>query len=240
MNRPPGPSVEELIDNKNWPELRALVSNWPAPETAELLLGMDKSDRVLLFRFLPRAASSDVFAHLSTESQVALVKELTDEETRQLLANLEPDDRTHLLEEMPGRATQRLLNLLSPEDLVEARKLLGYPEESVGRLMTPDYVAVRTEWTIERSLQHIRKVGKGLDSIATVYVTDPQWKLLDEIELQQIVLAAPDDRVDALMDRSVATLSPYSDREEGPWVSWASTTWWRRRWWTPAACCWGW
>jgi len=144
MNRPLGPSVEVLIENKSWPELRALVSDWPAPETAELLLRMDKSDRVLLFRFLPRAVSTDVFAHLSTESQVALVKELTDEETRQLLANLEPDDRTHLLEEMPGRATQRLLNLLSPEDLVEARKLLGYPEESVGRLMTPDYVAVRS------------------------------------------------------------------------------------------------
>ena len=214
MNRPLGPSVEELIEKKSWSDVRALVSNWPAPETAELLLGMDKSDRVLLFRFLPRPVSSDVFAHLSTESQVALVKELTDEETRQLLANLEPDDRTHLLEEMPGRATQRLLNLLSPEDLVEARKLLGYPEESVGRLMTPDYVAVRAEWTIERSLQHIRKVGKGLDSIATVYVTNLQWKLLDEIELQQLVLAAPGDRVDALMDRSVATLSPYSDREE--------------------------
>ena len=214
MNPPLGPSVEELIEKKQWSELRALVSDWPAPETAELLLGMDKSDRVLLFRFLPRPVSTEVFAHLSTESQVSLVKELTDEETRQILANLEPDDRTHLLEEMPGRATQRLLNLLSPEDLVEARKLLGYPEESVGRLMTPDYVAVRAEWTIERSLEHIRKVGKGLDSIATVYVTDPHWKLLDEIELQQFVLAAPTDRVNALMDRSVATLSPYSDREE--------------------------
>ena len=214
MNPPFGPSLEELIEKKQWSELRALVSDWPAPETAELLLGMDKSDRVLLFRFLPRPVSTEVFAHLSTESQVSLVKELTNDETRQILANLEPDDRTHLLEEMPGRATQRLLNLLSPEDLVEARKLLGYPEESVGRLMTPDYVAVRAEWTIERSLEHIRKVGKGLDSIATVYVTDPHWKLLDEIELQQFVLAAPTDRVDALMDRSVATLSPYSDREE--------------------------
>ena len=214
MNLPLEPDVEDLIEKKKWPDLRAVVSDWPSPEIADLLLSLDKSDRVLLFRFLPRPVSTDVFAHLSPELQVSLVKELTDEETRQLLANLEPDDRTHLFEELPGRATQRMLNLLSPEDLVEARKLLGYPKESVGRLMTPDYVAVRTEWTIKRSLQHIRTVGKGLDSIATVYVTDSHWKLLDAIELQQFVLADPTDQVESVMDRSFVTLSPYSDREE--------------------------
>jgi len=214
MNTSSGPEIEVLIEKRNWSDLRVLVADWPAPEIADLLLRIAKSDRVLLFRFLPRRISTQVFSHLNTELQVSLVKELTDEETRQLLERLEPDDRTHLFEELPGRATQRMLNLLSPEDLVEARKLLGYPEESVGRLMTPDYIAVRAEWTINHSLEHIRRIGKDLDSIAIVYVTDSHWKLVDAIELQQLVLATPSDLVSSIMDCSFVALSPYSDREK--------------------------
>ena len=214
MNTLSGPEIEALIEKQNWPDLRALVADWPVPEIADLLLRIAKSDRVLLFRFLHRHISTQVFSHLSTELQVSLVKELTDEETRQLLESLEPDDRTHLFEELPGRATQRMLNLLSPEDLVEARKLLGYPEESVGRLMTPDYIAVRAEWTIDHSLEHIRRIGKDFDSIAIVYVTDGHWKVVDAIELQQLVLATPSDLVSSIMDCSFVALSPYSDREK--------------------------
>jgi len=214
MNTSSGLEIELLIEKRNWPDLRVLVADWPAPEIADLLLRIAKADRVLLFRFLPRHISTQVFSHLNTELQVSLVKELTDEETRQLLERLEPDDRTHLFEELPGRVTQRMLNLLSPEDLVEARKLLGYPEESVGRLMTPDYIAVRAEWTIDHSLEHIRRIGNGLDSIAIVYVTDSHWKLVDAIELQQLVLATPSDLVSSIMDRSFVALSPYNDREK--------------------------
>ena len=184
MDRTSESNIEELIAQKKWMNLRSLVTDWQAPEIADLLLSVQKSDRVLLFRVLPRTMSTEVFAHLNADLQVSLVKELTDEETRQLLENLEPDDRTHLFEELPGRVTQRMLNLLNPDDLIAARKLLGYPEESIGRLMTPDYVAVRAEWTVEKSLQHIRTVGVGLDTIAMIYVVDSHWKLLDAIELQ--------------------------------------------------------
>ena len=214
MDRTSESNIEELIAQKKWMNLRSLVTDWQAPEIADLLLSVQKSDRVLLFRVLPRTMSTEVFAHLNADLQVSLVKELTDEETRQLLENLEPDDRTHLFEELPGRVTQRMLNLLNPDDLIAARKLLGYPEESIGRLMTPDYVAVRAEWTVERSLQHIRTVGVGLDTIAMIYVVDSHWKLLDAIELQQFVLATPTIPVESIMDRSFVSLSPYGDREE--------------------------
>ena len=97
----------------------------------------------MAFRLLSRDISSEVFAYLDSDHQDDLIRDLTDEETRQLLAGMRPDDRTALLGELPGQLTQKLLNLLSPDDLREARQLLGYPEESIGRLMTPDYVAVR-------------------------------------------------------------------------------------------------
>jgi len=206
--------INNLIQEQNWPVLREKLTGRTAPETAELLPELDKPHRVLAFRLLPREFSTEVFSFLEGDYQDALLKELTGEETRRLLADLKPDDRTQFLSELPGQVTQRLLNLLSPADLKEARRLLGYPEESVGRLMTPDYVAVRPEWTAARALEHIRRKGKDSETINVVYVTDSSWKFLDALELRRFILAKPTDTVEQMMDYSYVTLSAVDDREQ--------------------------
>jgi magnesium transporter len=208
------PEIDELIEARNWPELRETLADWPGPEVADLLLPMSREDRAFLFRSLPRSVAADVFGHLEVDQQDALLRDLTNDETRTLLADLPPDDRTHLLEELPGNATQRLLNLLSPEDLKEARWLLGYPEESVGRLMTPDYVAVHPEWSVADALGHIRRNGQDSETINRVFVIDRRWRLLDDIELRRFILASPDATVAELMDHSVASVTAFADREE--------------------------
>ncbi|CAN5783353.1 magnesium transporter [soil metagenome] len=207
------PGILELIEGRQWLSLRDVLSDWPAPEVADLLLHLRKEDRVLLFRALPRELAADLFSHLELEQQDDLLRDLSDEETRHLLADLPPDDRTHLLEELPGQATQRMLNLLSPEDLKEARWLLGYPEESVGRLMTPDYVAVHPEWTVAAALDHIRLHGSDSETINRVFVIDNRWLLLDDIELRRFILAPPNALVEDIMDRSVISVSAFADRE---------------------------
>nr|PZN89985.1 MAG: magnesium transporter [bacterium] len=194
--------------------LRRALADVPAPEIADRLTELDKPDRVLLFRALARPQAAAAFAHLEPQWRRTLLEDLTDDETRELLAGLPPDDRTQLLEELPGQVTQRLLNLLSPEDLKEARWLLGYPAESVGRLMTPDYVAVRPEWTIEQALAHIRAKGKDSETINVVYVVDQEWRLLDDIELRRLILAAPGTRVEEIMDHAFVTVPAHADREE--------------------------
>jgi magnesium transporter len=211
--------IARLIEEKRWAELSSRRVAWPdsemvAPELVDFLLELDKEDRVLLFRALPRRLATEVFAYLEPEPRDALLRELTDGETRQLLANLNPDDRTGVLEELPGRVTQRLLNLLSPEDLEEARQLLGYPEESVGRLMTPDYVAVKPEWSVDRALEHIRRLGRRSETINMIYVHDDDWRLLDALPLQSFILAKPDKTVSDIMDYSFASLRASDDREE--------------------------
>lgn len=210
----PKPLIHRLIEDRNWRALRTLVAEWPPAEVSDLLLELDKPDRVLLFRALPRRIAADTFSHLESSDQNALMEELTDEETRQLLANLPPDDRTHLLEELPGEVTRQALNLLSPEDLKEARLLLGYPEESVGRLMTPDYVAVRPHWTVARAIEHIRQMGKSSETINRVYVTHEDWRLIDDIELRKFILAEPERMVEELMDNTFVSISAFADREE--------------------------
>lgn len=208
------PEIEELIQAKNWPVLRESLSLWPAPELSDLLLSLPKPDRVLFYRALPRERAALVFSHLEPSDQDDLLRDLSDEETRHLLANLHPDDRTHLLEELPGQVTQRMLNLLSPEDLREARWLLGYPEDSVGRLMTPNYLAVREDWTIERALRHIRRAGKRSETVNRIYVVDREWRLVDDLELRRFILAEPEITVSEIMDNSYVSVAASAEREE--------------------------
>jgi magnesium transporter len=206
--------IKHLLVQRNWRELSHYVSDWLDPEVADLLLHLDKSERVLLYRLLPRGRAADIFAHLDHEDQDAFLGELSDEETRQLLAHLSPDDRTALLEELPAEVTQKLMRLLSPEDLAEARQLLGYPEESVGRLMTPDYIAVRRQMTIAEALDHIRRTGKDRETFNIIYVTDESGRLLDALRLRRFIMASPNAKVESVMDDTFISLSAFDDREK--------------------------
>jgi magnesium transporter len=208
-----GSTVEELLRQRRWGEVRQALEDWPAPDIADLMYGLEKPDRMLIFRFLPRDQSAEVFSSLDPKSRDDFLPDLSDEETRQLLADLKPDDRTDLLEELPGQMVQRLLNLLRPSDRREALNLLGYPQESVGRLMTPDYVAVRPSWTVERALWQIRAKGEDNETINVIYVTDASWELLDALELRKLILADPDESVERIMDYSFVGISAYDDRE---------------------------
>lgn len=206
--------VATLLAQRHWSALREKCAQWPPPETADLLFQLEKSERILVFRAMPRELAAEVFTHLDPQNRDALLRDLTGEETRQLLASLSPDDRTHLLEELPSQVTRQLLNLLSPEDLREARHLLGYPEESVGRLMTPDYVSARREWTVARALEHIRQFGKDSETINVVYVTEIGGRLIGQLELRRLILAAPETPIEQLMDPNVVSVTAYADREE--------------------------
>lgn len=215
-----GPAAErkpEILDRlhaRDWSTLRQLLGRWEPPEIADLLMEVEKPDRVLLYRALPRDIASEVFVYLGREEQNRLLVELSDEETRELIGSLPPDDRAQLLEELPGQVTRRLLVLLNPHDRLEVRTLLGYPPESVGRLMTPDYVAIRPEWTVERAIEQIRRHGRAAETISRIYVTESGGKLVDDIDVRKLLLAHPETKVEELMDRSFVSLSAFADREE--------------------------
>jgi len=204
---------------RRWQELAAEQRAWPevslaAPEVTERLLELDAQERVLLFRALPRELAAAVFAKLRPATRDRLVLELTDRETRQLLADLQPDDRTSLLGELPGRVTQRLLNMVPPEERAVTLELLGYPEDSVGRLMTPDYLALRPDWTVGRALEHVRARGREDETSNVVFVVDDEWRLLDDLPLQRLVFTDPESLVGDVMDRQHVSLDPSTDREE--------------------------
>lgn len=208
------PEIEDIIKQRRWKDLRIGLDGWEPAEIAELLLEIEKEYKVLLFRALPREVSTQVFSHIESEERDQLLNELTDGETRRLLADMSPDDRTALLEELPAKVTKSLMNMLSVEDLKEARYLLGYPEESIGRLMTPDFVTVQPDYTIRQAIEHIRKFGKDSETIYRVYVIDDNGRLIDDILLKNLILAEEDMKISELMDDTFLSLSAFDDREE--------------------------
>ena len=205
--------IEALIENGQLKALSEHLTRWAYPEVADLILRLDKPHQILVYRALPRDRAADVFAYFEPEDQDEVLEALTDADTRSLLANLSPDDRTAMLEELPATVTRRLMQLLSPEDLAESRQLLGYPEESVGRLMTPDYIRIRAEWTCEQALAHIRKYGRDSEVFNILYVTDSAGKLVDIVRTRRLIMTDPSTIIEDLLNYNCISISAHDDRE---------------------------
>ena len=131
-----------------------------------------------------------------------------------MINELPPDDLTSFFSELHGDAVQKLILHLSPDDRKQALELLGYEEYSVGRLMTPDYIAVKKEWDVERVIAHIRRYGKNSETIDVIYVTDKGGVLLDDIRIREILLAKPETKVSDLMDGRLIALSASDPQED--------------------------
>ena len=205
--------IEALIENGQLKALSEHLTRWAYPEVADLILRLDKPHQILVYRALPRDRAADVFAYFEPEDQDEVLEALTDADTRLLLEHLSPDDRTAMLEELPATVTRRLMQLLSPEDLAESRQLLGYPEESVGRLMTPDYIRIRAEWTCEQALAHIRKYGRDSEVFNILYVTDSAGKLVDIVRTRRLIMTDPSTIIEDLLNYNCISISAHDDRE---------------------------
>jgi magnesium transporter len=156
----------------------------------------------------------NVFRILDFPTQEKIIKKLPGTKLAQLINLLPPDDRTALFSELKGDAVKALIILLPAKDRVEALSLLGYKEDSVGRLMTPDYIAVKKDWTVKRVLEHIRKYGKDSETIDVIYVIDEKGVLLDDIRIREILLANPEVPILELTDNRSIALKANDPQEE--------------------------
>jgi magnesium transporter len=209
-----GPDIVAMIAQRQFAEVRQALSQLPPDSVAEIFTEMSPQDVAVLFRILPRELAADLFEYMPLESQEALLHSLGQEQVAAVLNEMAPDDRTALLEELPGTVTQRLLTLLSPEERRIATELLGYPPQSIGRRMTPDYVSVREGWTVAQTLEHVRKVGRDKETLNVVYVIDDRGRLVDDLRLRELILADPPARLSELMDRQFFALRAVEDQEE--------------------------
>ena len=208
------PEFEELIKEKDWVALKDILNDVPAVDVAELLEELDAEIAIVIFRLLKKQKAADVFTYLSSGKGVELLNMFTAQQLSEVMSNLEPDERVSLMEELPGHLTQRLMNSMSVEDRKQSQKLLGFPDESVGRLMTPRYVKVKKDWTVQHAMDHIRKFGHSVETVNVIYVVDADEHLIDDLRLNQLILADPEAPISSLMDESFEALSAFDDQED--------------------------
>src|SRR5437870_5604987 len=182
------PEIRSLIEARDFAGLRELFKEWPPADVAEVIVDMPEDDRVIIFRVLPAALAADVFEYLDVDTQQSLLRCMAHEQVAAILNEMSPDDRTALLEEMPSAAARQLIRLLTPEERRIAQSLLGYPEGSVGRLMTPDFIAVHEDWTVKEVLDYVREHGRDSETLNVIYVVDERGKLIDDLRMREFLL----------------------------------------------------
>jgi magnesium transporter len=202
----PADELAVVVRQRDFGKLRDMVRNRPASDLATALTDLPVEDQVVVFRVLPRQDAAATFEYLAREAQEALLKAMAQEDVAAILNNMAPDERTMFLEELPASATQQLLAMLTPDERSVAVTLLGYPEGSVGRLMTPDYIAVRQHWTVQEVLDYVREHGRDSETLNVIYVVDDRGVLIDDIRIREFLLTSPSTKVSDLMDRRAVSL----------------------------------
>ena len=208
------PEIKSLIDARDFGALRELFREWPRVDVAEVILDMPGNDQVIIFRVLPAALAADVFEYLDIDAQQQLLRAMAHEQVVSILNEMSPDDRTALLEEMPSAAARQLIKLLTPEERKVATALLGYPENSVGRLMTPDFIAVKDDWTVQHVLDYVREYGQDKETLNVIYVVDDHGKLIDDLRVREILLRPLTAKVSDIRNDTFAALKVNDSQEE--------------------------
>jgi len=204
--------LEYLLESGNEQAARKFLDHQNISDVAELINEYPEQEGYIITHMSIHRAVS-VFKILDLSAQKHIIRELPPFKTAELLNVLSPDDRTDFLEELPSIAVRELIKLLNPDERKTTLSLLGYPEDSIGRLMTPDYVWVYPHNTVEEVFATIRKHGKDSETINVIYVINENGELLDDIRIRDFILSNPETKVSELMDSRVIALNAYDDQE---------------------------
>jgi magnesium transporter len=207
------PEIHALIEQRDFTALHEIFSDWPPADLSELIADLSEEDQVVVFRMLPHDLAGRTFEYLGRHDQKRLLQAMGREDVVRVINEMSPDDRTGLLEELPASAVKELLRLLSPQELQVAQRLLNYPERSVGRLMTPDFIAIHDAWTVAKVLEHVREYGRDSETINVLYVVDDQGKLIDDVRIREFLFRPLEAKVKELRDQNFVALRA-TDLEE--------------------------
>ncbi|SFW50544.1 magnesium transporter [Chitinophaga sancti] len=204
---------EQLIKEQGYQELRVYLDDQLITDIAELIHELPEQAGIIINNLsIGRAAAA--FRILEFHVQEDVIRELPAAKVAELLNELPADDRTSFLGELHSDVVKELIKLLNPEERKITLSLLGYNETSVGRIMTPDYIAVREEWSVKQVLDFIREYGKDSETIDVIYVVDEKGKLIDDFRIREFLLVATDTMVHTLMDDRFVALHVNDEQEE--------------------------
>lgn len=183
-------------------------------DIAETLSNLRDKERLLAFLKVPKQYKADVFSHLDPDFQEETIRGIGSEEVSELLNAMTPDDRTTLFDDFPDELIKYSINLLNPQERRIALKLLGYDADSIARLMTPYYIQIRKEWTVQKCFQQIKKVGKKMETLNHLYVVDERNVLIDDIAIGSLLLAEEDTLVSEITDNHFVAITTTTSKED--------------------------
>lgn len=203
---------EPIIASGDKSEIKAFLDDQNISDVVDLVYEYPEHESLIIANMSVHRAVN-VFKLLEISEQKNIIQQLPPSYTAALLNELPADDRTDFLEELPANAVRELIKLLDPDERKVTLSLLGYPENSIGRLMNPDYVYVYSHNTVEEVFDIIRKYGKNSEAINVIYVINHSGELLDDIRIGEFILSDPETKVSELMDERVISLKAYDDQE---------------------------
>lgn len=206
--------IQELLERQDWARLRDVLDLMRIQDIAHVLMELGDEQIPQVFTSLPRGRKVDVFSYLDPSYQYQLLARISSADARHILSEMLPDDLTALLEDLPRDEVRRLLRLLPFRAIRRALTLLGYPENSVGRLMTTQFIAIRQDWSVEKSLDYIRSQKERGEPVNVIFVTDEERHLITDMPLKQFVMGKPKDPVSSLISGPVISINATAGREE--------------------------
>ncbi|HEU5052172.1 MAG TPA: magnesium transporter [Hanamia sp.] len=203
---------EDVWASGNEEAISGFLNEQNISDVAELIDENEELE-IEIFTKLSMHRATGVFKILDHPTQKRIIKNLPPSKSAELLNKMEPDDRTSFFEDLPNEVVRELVKTLVPEERKITLSLLGYPENSVGRLMTPDYIYVYEYNTVAEVLNVIRNVGKNTETIDVIYVINKHGELLDDLRIREFILASPDTKVSEMMDGRFIELNVNDDQE---------------------------
>ncbi|NCB62623.1 MAG: magnesium transporter [Clostridia bacterium] len=204
----------ELLDQKRYHDLRTALAEENEVDLADFIESLPQDKAALTFRTLPKVLAAEVFSNLPSETQQIIVGSVTDQELSALIEDLYVDDAVDMLEELPANVVKRVLKTARPETRKLINQFLNYPENSVGSIMTAEFVDLKKHLTVQDAIKRIRRTGEDCESIYTCYVTDERRILEGVVTLRELLLASDDDTIAEIMESDVITARTTEDREE--------------------------
>lgn len=207
-------SIIDELENKKFSTLKPILAEMEPVDIAEIINDIDEEKISLLFRILPKDLASEVFVNMDSDAQEVLIKAFTDKELSSVINDLFADDTVDIIEEMPSNVVRKILRVANKETRDSINKLLGFPKDSAGSIMTPECITLRPHMTVDDALKKIRKQALDKETIYTCYVTDDQKRLLGIVSAKDIILHEPEDKIGDFMQENFISAHTNTDKEE--------------------------
>lgn len=203
------------LENKNFQELKEQLKNLNIADIATLFESLEEPQQIIiLFKLLSKDVAADVFSFLNSDMQETIINALKDKEIEHIMADLYMDDAADFVQEMPANVVKRVLKNTTKENRDIINKLLSYPENSAGSIMTTEFIDIKQELTVDEAFKKIKKKAADAETVGTIFVTDSKRKIQGVLSIKDLILANSDDKIENIMNPNVVYSTTHTDQEE--------------------------